>query len=87
MRRSAPERWATTVGIHSLRLFLSLLLLCVLLEASARVYLHGLAGLDPRRVGLLKTVTTWDVIEVSPNPMISYQYKWLALRFWYQPLS
>jgi hypothetical protein len=63
------------LGMKALRLLALLLALCLLLEASARVHLYGLAGLDPRRVGILKDVGTWDVIEVSENPWISYEYK------------
>lgn len=49
--------------------------LVLLLELSARVYLFGLAGLDPRRVDSVKPLWETPFLRRSPIPGLAYEFK------------
>jgi hypothetical protein len=49
--------------------------LFVLLEASARLLIFGPAGLDPRRVGLLRDLDPAELVRYETEPRLVYEYK------------
>jgi hypothetical protein len=69
-RRRLP-RWAR----GSLTLAVVVLVLAVLLEATARVAIFGVRGLDPRRVGILSDTTARSLVRYDVEPDIVYAYR------------
>jgi hypothetical protein len=51
------------------------LVLFVLLEASARLVIFGPAGLDPRRVGILRDLDPAQLVRFDTEPELVYEYK------------
>lgn len=54
---------------------LSLLALWVLLELSARVYLFGAAGLDPRRVDSVRPILETGYLRTSDEPLLGFELR------------
>ena len=53
----------------------SILGFCLLLELSARLFLFGLAGLDPQRVDSVKLLWETRLLRSSPIPGLEYEFK------------
>lgn len=49
--------------------------LALLLELSARLYLFGIKGLDPRRVDSIRGLDTAGFVRISPHPELGYELK------------
>jgi len=57
------------------RVSIVVLALFVLLEASARLVIFGHAGLDPRRVGILRDLDPAALVTFETEPGLVYEYK------------
>ena len=74
--RASVRRWAVHAAL-ALALF-------ALLEITARVWLFGLAGLDPRRVDSVHSIGRSGFLKPSTTPGLSYELRpnldgWLKL--------
>lgn len=63
------------------KLLVSVTVLLVLLEASARLWLFGPLGLDPRRIALIEDSDQFEIIQEASDPVLSWTYKPDLARF------
>jgi hypothetical protein len=70
---SESARARTVAG--AVRVAAATIALLLLLECSARLVIFGAAGLDPRRVGLLRDLDPAELVRYETEPSLVYEYK------------